>query len=320
MTDWQSVRIFYSGLSKSNDPRRFAVDADYMTAFGEKAKPPPERLGFGLHFLDSGAFSLRRLALASGDRWGYYRTKEHRWYLDAYATYVREHADRIDYYANVDVLGNPELTWRNQQYLEREHGLMPVPVVHFGTDLWWLDRYLETDRDLVGIGGLVVGSQGHLLVSNRDGWLHRVFLRTSDSRGITHTRLHGFGASGFRLCARFPWYSVDSTSWAKLAGNGRIWVPRVRRWGFDFTRSPIELRVCEDSCRKGSGGIAWTSLRGQARSNVQSWLDFVGIDAARFEEADVRMEANVLYYEALAKSLPPWPCKYERKFAQGLQL
>src|SRR5690606_5885633 len=99
-------------------------------------------------FLDSGAFSFHSESLKywkakkGRDRWKYYHTREFKEKLDEYANFIKKHMKEYNFlYANLDVIGNPELTWRNQKYLEEEHNLSPIPVIHKG-DIKWLDFYL----------------------------------------------------------------------------------------------------------------------------------------------------------------------------------
>ena len=49
----------------------------------------------------------------------WYYTDEFKQYVDAYADFVKYYRGYIDYYVNVDAIGNPELTFKIHEYLER---------------------------------------------------------------------------------------------------------------------------------------------------------------------------------------------------------
>lgn len=328
------MRLFYSGVSNSVDPRNAVPSVDLMTSFELRtkgSKPPPTKT-VGRHFLDSGAYSLRRTSLehaTTGDRWLYFRSASHRSYLDAYAEYVKVHGEAIDYYTNVDVMGNPKLTWRNQKYLEREHGLEPVPVVHFGTPLEWLERYVAAGYRLIGLGGLIAGKW---MVRNPRNWLYKAITICSDQSGVPKLKLHGFGVTNFDLMRGVPWWSVDSTTWIKLAAYGKIWIPRKRRGVFDFESPPFLLFTPWDSPYKSKdrAGQHLLSLpkSGFLYAEVAEWLDSIGIpigavDGAGNEvepgvltQSHLRWWANVRYFERLRASLPTWPWAFERKTAE----
>jgi hypothetical protein len=44
----------------------------------------------------------------------------------------------------------------------------------------------------------------------------------SDADGNSRVKFHGFGMTDVRYMRMFPWYSVDSASWALVAGFGNV--------------------------------------------------------------------------------------------------
>src|SRR5262245_14430222 len=65
---------------------------------------------FGEFFLDSGAHSLHMKFRGSGSK--FHETDAFWEYVDGYAAFVKEHEEEIDYYVNVDVIFDPEMSWR----------------------------------------------------------------------------------------------------------------------------------------------------------------------------------------------------------------
>lgn len=279
----------------------------------------PKQEMAGLMFLDSGAFSQWALGakhaqgLPKERRWEYFHQKEHRAYLDAYAAFVQEHADVIDYHANVDVIGNPELTWRNQQYLEKK-GLKPVPVVHYKTDLKWLHHYLDRDYEFLALGGLV----GSATQEECRGWLDRVFTAVCDTPDrLPRVRVHGFGVTGHSVMCGYPWWSVDSASWTKVGAYGGIILPYGNPGRWDFTRQYDVVAVSADSPQTQVGFRAYQAVK----ARVDAWLEEIGVPYGRGRKEDKdfvpgvsnrhseRKMANLLFFERLRESLPeyPWP-------------
>ena len=273
------------------------------------------------HFLDSGAFtqwteSMKYAEDTGKDRWSFYRTKRFRQYMDDYATFVKKYQVAIDLCANVDAIGNPELTYRNQKYLEKR-GLRPVPVVHYKTDLKWLKRYMDEGYELIGLGGLV----GSIKERSCRRWIDRCFDLVCDTPDRTPmVKLHGFGVTSYRILIRYPWWSVDSVTWAKAGGFGVIMVPHKRRGKFVFNTHPYNIAISVESKRKEVAGQHYETLSRAERLVVDEWLDLIGIPLGRMEDGEVvefgvstrhteRRAANLIFFEKLCEWLPdyPWP-------------
>ncbi|WP_425399572.1 DUF6884 domain-containing protein [Aeoliella sp.] len=160
--------------------------------------------------LDSGAYSqVQASEKFSGGPEAYYHSTEYWDYLERYATFLHQWGDRVTAYANLDVIGNATLTRRNQRYLELQHGLRPVPVVHFGTNTNELRRYIDEGYEFIGLGRLV----GNLNKPECQEWLEDCFKIAGDN-----IRLHGFGVMSAQTIWRHRWHSVDGTTW-KLAAE-----------------------------------------------------------------------------------------------------
>ena len=143
--------------------------------------------------VDSGAFSMA--------------TRNVKIDIDEYVNFLSVHGHKFDAYANLDVIGNADETLKNQRYLESK-GLSPLPVFHQGEDLKYLDDYVKS-YDYIGLGGMVGGKSG-----NR--WLDDIFTKYPDHK------FHGFGIGSLNIIERYPFYSVDSTSWLRDSGMGML--------------------------------------------------------------------------------------------------
>lgn len=290
---------------------------------------PPRTEGTGC-MADSGAFSLNEKAkeYASSEtdpitrtrkQWEYYDTTDFFQYMDNYRKWVQRHQHRLSYYANLDVIGDPERTWRNQQYLETVHGLKPMPVVHFRTDLAWLRKYVDLGYEMIGFGGL----KGNLQLKECQKWLTDAFNIVCDTPDrLPRVKIHGFGVSGIATLRRFPWYSVDFTTWNQLAKIGQIAVPPWKDGKFQFDKPHTAVQVSKGSPRKTADEeddvahhpMSYEKLSEENQRRVDEWLDYIdvyygketgfhGVSTSHQE----RREANLKYFEELKKTLPPYP-------------
>lgn len=289
------------------------------------------------HFFDSGAFGLWTRARKFSKEHGlpierYYTkakapdrfTKRFLKYLDSYAEFIKRYAVGVDLCANVDIIGNAELTWQSQQYLEKEHGLSPVPVVHFKTDVKWLRHYLDLGYELIGLGGLV-GAK------NPTPWIDRCFhMVCNNPERLPCVKLHGFGLTTFDALLRWPWYSVDSTSWIAAGSFGGVLVPPIVRGEFSFKKQPYVMKVSDDSPTRKKRGQHFHTLAKAERNVIQRWLDHVkvplgsnGPDGEIIEPGvtnhyGARWMVNIQYFKMLEASLPEWPWPFRIQERKGL--
>lgn len=286
-----------------------------------------------LHYLDSGSFSLWSKAKSyakthSCSPWLYYDTKDFWRYIDNYAEFVKKYRVAIDYYSNVDAIPNPELTWRNQQYLE-SLSLNPVPVFHYPCDLKWLKHYMDEGYDYIALGGMV----GSVRQEACKHWLDNVFRFVCDQPSrLPKVKLHGFGITNFNHLTRYPWYSVDSTAWTKLGAFGGILIPHKRKGVYEFLREPYSVKVsCDSPTRTRRGSHVFTMANLEV-DKVQEWLDFINIPMGDMDEdgnpTDLgvvnlhwcRRAANLVYFALLVQCLPEWPWPFRTLRSKGFGL
>jgi len=158
-------------------------------------------------FLDSGAFS----AFTKGvdvDMKGYCR-------------YIQENADIIEVASVLDKIGSDQGTYENQGAMERL-GVNPLPCFHYGEDLRYLEYYVD-NYEYITLGGMVGKPVPQLILWLDDLWKNYL----ADKEGKPKLRIHGFGLTSLPLMRRYPWYSVDSSTWVQWAANGMILVPSL---------------------------------------------------------------------------------------------
>lgn len=236
-------------------------------------------------FLDSGAFS----AWSRGAEID----------LQEYCEFIRANIEHIDVYANLDVLpgqpGQPATaagreaaaaaSWDNFMFM-RSEGLDPLPVFHIGEDRKWLDKMLAHGCGYIGLGGLV-----GVPSAQRQAWLDDVFDYICDEEGKPRVKTHGFGMTSVPLIFRYPWFSVDSTTWIKITANGAVYVPAVVGGEFVFDQAPTTIAVSAINPKQGADGRHANSMGPLTRSLLDRWLQECG---TTYEEV-----SGNYYYRAL---------------------
>jgi len=289
----------------------------------------------GRLFLDSGAHSLYNAHVLNKPRataydWyvrGDRLTKEFRQYLDTYATFIKRYGKGIDYYVTVDAIHNPHISWQSQKYLEQEHGLNPVPVLHDGALLGWFEKYLNAGYKFIGIGGLGQESTRRSYQKWADGVFS--YLCRGQSR-LPCVKAHGFAMTSYLLMIRYPWWSVDSSSWAKAAGYGMILVPHKRQGQFTFEHTPYAIGMSCDSPASLVQGRHYDTLARMEQKIVREWLEQIDMPLGKVNdkketlvygvrsEYNARAVANLKFFEALCNWLPKWPRPFKVRIKRGL--
>lgn len=140
-------------------------------------------------FLDSGAFS----AFSLGEQID----------INEYAAFIKANKSRITLASNLDVIGSWEGTKQNQIALEGM-GCDVLPVFHRGEPWEILEEYVK-QYQYIALGGLVP-------VARFRGKME-TFLNKAFSIIKTRSFVHGFGVNAVWAWKRYPFYSVDATSW-----------------------------------------------------------------------------------------------------------
>lgn len=285
-------------------------------------------------FLDSGAFS----AWAQGQEIK----------IEDYIAFIKENESSITTYSNLDVIGDPRGTWQNQKIMEQV-GLSPLPVFHYGSDLKWLKKILKKGYKYMALGGMVPISTQALIP-----WLDDLFSNyLTDEKGMPFIKVHGFGLTSLRLLFRYPWFSVDSTSWVVTGRLGSIFIPVFKNGEWDYLTNPWKVAVSNKSPKNKEKGQHITTLTKTQRKNLELYLKEKGhvLGKSSFEKIPqetelkenqkwaekkpkskkelrecetilerglsndykLRDEINIMYFNDLEKHLPKWPYKFELK-------
>lgn len=155
-------------------------------------------------FLDSGAFT----AFTQGETIK----------VEDLARFITSNRERITVASSLDAIGNAEQSYLNYRRMKDDMGVDVIPVFHCREDVRWLCKYLEEGVPYLALGGMVPES-----IDYKQKWLDDLFSRyLTDSKGHPLTKVHGFGLTVGWLIERYPWFSVDSTTWLNGAKYGSI--------------------------------------------------------------------------------------------------
>ncbi len=159
----------------------------------------------------------------------------------AYIDYIKECDPEI--YFNLDVIGDVEGTWKNQEIMEIA-GLTPLPVYHADDPIFYLNQCIQ-HYEYFALGGMAGGVSEQTRQRFLDScW--EVICDTDDR--MPCAKVHGLGLASPLLVARYPWYSIDTASGIHYGRYGIIIIPKMDRKGQpDYQQPPYTLYVTERS-------------------------------------------------------------------------
>ena len=245
--------------------------------------------------LDSGAFSFWKRGIDIP--------------ISSYIQYCKDHKHEVDAYVNLDAIPgeggkmdhsqlsiekSASKSYENLQMMKAE-GLSPIPVFHQGERFEWLDRMLKDGETYIGVSPYLRSHQNEIIE-----WADKVYSRITDSKGRPLVKTHGFGVTASVLCRRYPWYSVDSTSWSVGGGYGSILVPRYVNGKPDFTQPPLTLRI---SARKTDQSRGFDGLSAAHQDYVRKVAEDYGIGLSELRNTFIgRWAFNINYHLNMAKT------------------
>lgn len=286
-------------------------------------------------FLDSGAFSAMTQGVSIN--------------LEDYIQFIKENEHVIDVYANLDVIGDAAATWKNQRIMEKT-GLHPLPCFHYGDDIKWLEKYLQ--YDYLALGGMVK-------TPNLIPWLDNLWQKyLTDENGMPKIKVHGFGLTSLKLMLRYPWYSVDSTSWVVTGRMGSIYIPKFKDGQWLYTEDSWKIAVSNKSPDLKNAGQHIETMKQAEKKILLNYLEEKGYKLGKSEykqesqeyelkegekwvdkkpknknekrlveviiqegvsnQYKLRDELNIIYFQDLEKNMKKWPWAFKKETIQSL--
>lgn len=207
-------------------------------------------------FLDSGAFTAF--------------TKNVPIELDEYVEFLKDNTT-WDVVSSLDAIGRGEeaaiASYNNFKYLT-DRGCKVQPVWHVREPDSWLERYIAEGHDYVMVGGMVPESKAWLY-DRLDHLWDRVLTKPD---GTPRVKVHGFGLTTPRLMFRYPWWSVDSTTWIMRSMFGGC----LFRNGHDLQL--VVFSIENPEARKYKS-LFYPNMPRDAQRVVDKWLEQYGVTA-----------------------------------------
>lgn len=197
------MRIYFAGADSNKKYTdvllKYGVKNRLESYFSLGNKQPSQLQNY---LLDSGGFVARTKGITIK--------------VEHYANFINRH--NLRYVFNLDTNDIPQ-TLNNQQYLETNTNAYVIPIYHHSDYKNKQYRQLLDDYILkykfIALGGIAGVNNNKNSMLN---YLDYCFGKTQD-----RVRIHGLGMTAKNLLERYPYYSVDSTSWLSFArfGNSR---------------------------------------------------------------------------------------------------
>lgn len=191
------MRIYFAGADNSI-PFFQEMEIDSLLMAYPFLKKKEKIIPSKNYFIDSGAYSVMTTGIEIN--------------LNDYIKYIKKHDLKI--YAGLDVIGNAEQTKKNCDIM-KQHGLKPIPTYHYGEDLKHLTEYF-LEYDYIAIGGLVPLKSDKRKMKQ---FLDNCFAEITKIKPLK--KIHGFGLVNWEFMKRYPFYSVDATSWQNPTRYGQ---------------------------------------------------------------------------------------------------
>lgn len=239
-------------------------------------------------FLDSGAYSAS--------------TRGEEIDLDEYIEFIKKYKEYFSVIASLDVISRKDekgreiggkLSLDNWRYMKKK-GLDPMPIFHMHSydDYVYLEEYMK-ESDMIAVGAIAKITV-KLATANLDYIWKNYF---TDSEGYPIIKVHGFGRTSFDLWDRYPWYSVDSTTWILQGGaNAHVWIAvDDGKGGFDFSKVPHAI----DIGRSQLSATHFVKYSKAEQKRFLEYFDFLGYPLGksefRQESSDYRLKKGEMW-------------------------
>jgi hypothetical protein len=256
-------------------------------------------------FLDSGAYS----AWSKGEDIK----------IEDYIEFVRDHEELIWHYVNLDVIPgkfghrqtgagsqgeierSADGSYKNQQIM-RDAGLSPIPVFHQGERMYWLERYLKDGEKYIGLS-----ANKFVRPNEQQRWLDQCFNLLCDKEGRPFVKTHGFALTSFPMMTKYPWYTVDSTTWSLTPGYGQLIIPAYIDGKPDYLHPPMRVAISGVTHKSSSSQKKQFENLGEvAQAAVEHFIleecKIKTIGDARYSTQD-RRRALLVYYRNLCEQI-----------------
>lgn len=254
--------------------------------------------------LDSGAHSLQKIHSAAA-----FKRKVNKGatamiavdtMLEAYIKFCHEWRDNVDFYVTFDYKQEFDLTVRVTEEIRKAGLPDPVPVFHGDVDTKLIRKYLDLGYPIVGLSGLDRPERRRL--REKMQYLDECFAELCDDKGKPRVKIHGFAVAVPDIISAYPWWSVDTASWAYYSSYGRVIIPNFEGHGY----KPI--KISRDDHDAINNNCYWL-LSPHERHRIDKLFEKHGYYADKFtafktEGIQERATWNAYMLEQIVSSVP----------------
>lgn len=194
------MKIFLAGSGWDIWLKENFYDFNYLESFYYISKKAVHFISkYNDFLLDSGAFTFMNNS-ENNTNWDEY--------VERYADFINKHDIKHFFELDIDVIVGINEVERLRSKLERLTNKKSIPVWHKsrGKDYW---LKMVKDYDYVAIGGIVTKE-----IKPSE---YKYFTWLLNEAKKENCKVHGLGFTNLKGLKKYPFYSVDSTSW--LSGN-----------------------------------------------------------------------------------------------------
>lgn len=190
-------------------------------------------------------------------------------------------------------------SYKNHQIM-KDAGLRPIPVHHGGEDIKDLEKLLKDGEEYIGVSPFKDWTYGR-----QARWLDDIFNVITDKNGYPFVKVHGFGVTQNELIRRYPWYTIDSTTWRMTPAYGQILIPLERKGRPDFTVKPQTINVTgETNSNDGANSRSFDGLGNLYKEYISRYLAEYAhctIGQLRYDN-EYRSRAMLAYFHEIEKA------------------
>ena len=258
-------------------------------------------------FLDSGAFTAH--------------TKGTKIDICEYTKFAEKHAPLINVISSLDHITSWKKSLSN---LTISNLSVPtIPCFHYGEPFDLLQMYVNS-FPYIALGGLIISGYTKFIP-----WLDECFGKyICDKNGYPKIKVHGFAVTSQKIMFRYPWYSVDSSTWLRVSRMGMILIPKKINNVYRFDMSPIRIQVSSKGPMKNQADFHLDHMARIEYRKVKKYVKERGFKFGKSKIVDgketilkkglrnsysLRDKFNILYMLDLEKALPKWPSKFSQK-------
>lgn len=202
------MKLYLAGADKWEKGAEFCTEGNVLVSYHSTGKKgenywildPEKRIQVENVFLDCGAYSAWTQGISID--------------VHEYSRFCLRYGAYFSVYAHLDDKNSQEKTMENLKIMEEEYGLKPLPVFHVSSKNWDLLEKMLSKYDYIALGAIAgestAGNEQAAMISK---CFSLALQYGVDSEGRIIKKYHGFGFTQLAGLKKFPWYSVDSTTW-----------------------------------------------------------------------------------------------------------